>query len=134
MGVPNPNENTSIGYLGQELGIFIKNKKTAFLQEVSIYVAECEGYSVIFRLNVYNEKKGMPKDNILNAPIYLSCACKDILQEFKVDVSKENIYLVSDFFITLENIRENKVIESFMLNGKLFSKGGSYLRDTSQAG
>ncbi len=136
VGVPNPNENISIGYqgqqLGQELGIFIKNKKPAFLQEVSIYVGKCEGDSVTFRLNVYNEKKGMPKDNILKAPIYLNYACKDVSPAFKVDISKENIYLVSHFFITLENIKENKVIESFLFSGKLFN-GGSYFRDTSQS-
>lgn len=135
VGVIDAKDNISIGFttdaLGHEIGAYMKIKRPAYLSEVNIKVNGCEGDSIFFRLNVYDKKKGMPNQNILKRPIYLSYACSDILNGIRVDVVDEGIYVEDDFFIALENINPTNEALSFSLKGKFFSKG-TYYRSTSQ--
>lgn len=135
VGVPNPKENISIGFSGNGLGIeagtYMKIKRPAYLEKVNIQVATCSNDSIFFRLNVYDTKRGMPDKNILKRPIYLSCACEDILNSFEIDVIQENIYLEDDFVVALENFKKNNEVQDFFFKGKMFSKG-IYYRLASQ--
>ena len=98
VGIDDPKDGISIGFegkgMGMEMGTLIKNKKTCILQKVTFYVSACKSDSIFFRLNIYDEKDGAPNNSILNAPIYLSCACQDILKIFEVDLTDKQRFSV----------------------------------------
>ncbi len=130
VGIDDPSESISIGFSGKNVGIeagtYMKLKRPAYLDKVNIAVGNCEADSMFFRLNVYDVKRGMPNNNVLKRPIYLSRACEDIRKSFEVDLSEEGIYMEDDFIVALENVKQDNIVKSFFFKGKMFSKGIFY--------
>ncbi|WP_082422545.1 carboxypeptidase-like regulatory domain-containing protein [Aquimarina longa] len=119
----------SSNQLGNEVGIIVKIKKSPTrIKSFHASIASNEYEEVKFRLNFYSVKDKMPYKNILKENIICSTSIKEGV--FTVDLSKYDIVVEDDFFVSLE------WIEDLGKNGLLFSVGlfGSSIieRQTSQ--
>lgn len=117
--------------LGSELATVLQynKKKPAFLKKVFISVAESSYDSLLFRVNVYAIKNGLPDNNILPEAVYIKSAIKNGVVE--VDMTKYDISFTKPIAISIEWLKD-------MGEGKLyfsskFFKGQSFSRKTSQA-
>ncbi|GAA3627127.1 carboxypeptidase-like regulatory domain-containing protein [Flavivirga jejuensis] len=119
----------STNQLGNEVGIVIKTKKKpTYINRFNASIASNKYDNVKFRLNFYNLKEGLPYKNILKENIILSTGIKEGV--LSADLSKYNIVVEDDFFVSLE------WIEDLGKDGLMFSIGlfGSPIieRKTSQ--
>lgn len=118
--------------LGNELGIIINIKKRpTYIKDFNAFIVENTSDSMIFRLNFYDLKKGLPGDRIITEQIIFPIRTKN--GKFTFDLSSYNIVMTNDFFVSLE------LIENFGQRSKkgiLFSAGllgSSFItRETSQ--
>ncbi|GGX25159.1 carboxypeptidase-like regulatory domain-containing protein [Aquimarina muelleri] len=119
----------STNQLGNEVGIVIKiKKKPTYVNQFNASIASNKYDNVKFRLNFYNLKDGVPHESILKENIILTTDIKEGV--FSADLSKYNIVVEDDFFVSLE------WIEDLGKDGLMFSVGlfGSPIieRKTSQ--
>lgn len=115
--------------LGNEVGIVIKIKRSpTYIKQFCANIASNKYDSLKFRLNFYDLKDGMPNQRINNQNIILTSNIKE--GKLIVDLSKYDIIMEDDFFVSLE------WIENLGENGLYFSVGllGSPIisRHTSQ--
>lgn len=114
--------------LGYELGIIIKVKKTAFINEVNINIADCSYDTLFFRLNFYKVTGEMEFENMLYEPIYIEMTKESVNDLIVIDLKSHNIVVDSDFLITLEHVKD-------LGNGHLFFCAGlgnkTYYKKTS---
>ena len=115
--------------LGYEYGVLMKVKKTAYIKQVQVNIANCTYDTVFFRLNIYEAQGKNKFINILNEPIYINLLKKDVKNEILIDLRSLNIVVEGVFLVTLEHVKDLGI-------GKLsFSTGFSnktYYRMTSQ--
>ena len=116
--------------LGKELGVILKVKKRAFLEQFNVFVAECTYDSLFFRINVYKVIGKGEFENILTEPIYIELSKEDVKDVIRFDLTPYNIYVEGDAMISLElitNLGEGELCFSTRLRGK------TYFRSTSQS-
>lgn len=118
--------------LGNELGIKIKIKKSpTYLSKFCANVTSNTGEKMKFRLNFYSIENGLPKEKLINQNIIFSIDSKE--GEFTLDLSKYNLVVEGDFYLTMELIENegNKESEIFFSAGLLGN--ATVTRLTSQA-
>lgn len=91
--------------LGYELGILMKIKKSALLEEININFGRCTYDSIFYRVNVYEMKGKMKFENILNEPIYLKLAKENIAETVVIDLKPYNLVTQGNVLVTLEHVR-----------------------------
>ncbi|MEQ8423267.1 MAG: carboxypeptidase-like regulatory domain-containing protein [Cyclobacteriaceae bacterium] len=111
--------------LGQEIGTRFTNKVGLLkLDSVQLNFAKCLYDTVTFRLNIYSiSKTGM--QNILKKGLYVSLSKDQILNSPKIDLSNENVFVDSDFAITIENIKNSGGLGLYFF-ANFNSKGEKY--------
>lgn len=134
LGVDTRTKSIQVGFgenlLGKEIGVLIKNKKTAILESIFMNFAECTYDSIFFRINVYEYKSKNEIDNTLNKPIYLSLSKKEAINRVEIDVKKYNILVSGDFLVSIEHIKDLGV-GKLLFSSKFGSR--SFGRSTSQS-
>ncbi len=117
--------------LGSELGALIQIKHApAYIENFSFDIWSNDYKKVKLRLNLYKIKNGIPDEPLLNEPIYIETSQKKGL--WKVDLSRYNISVTGDFFVSLEYI-ENLGFQGLYFHGKSTSNLASYYKIASQA-
>jgi hypothetical protein len=123
--------------LGSELAIKIKIKQApTYLEKFQFNISYNSADTAAFRVNVYSMKGGDPHTNILQENIILRIGKQT--GKIGVDLSKYNIVVTEDFFISLEWIDGNLVSKEYInsATGIVFSAGfvnkGTYYRKASQ--
>ena len=115
--------------LGSEIAIKIKIRKApTHLNKFTFNVSYNTTDTSTFRVNVYTVKNGLPDKNVLSKNLIKRIAKQT--GKIELDLSKQNIVVNDDFFISLEWIEGNKN------SGVTFSSGfvnkGTYYRKASQ--
>lgn len=107
----NPTESKSnrtgfeTNYLGNEMGIVIKNKKRpTYIKDFNVSVVSNKYDSFKFRINFYDMKKGLPDKNILKENIIVTSDMKE--GKLTVDLTPYNIMVEDDFFVSMEWIED----------------------------
>ena len=106
--------------LGNELGIKIKIKKNpTYITKFHANLTSNTGEKMKFRLNFYSIEKGLPKEKLIKQNIIFSIDSKE--GEFTVNLSKYNLIIEEDFYLTMELIENegNKESEVFFSAGLL---------------
>jgi hypothetical protein len=115
--------------LGYELGIMMKIRKSALLEEVNINFGRCTYDSIFYRVNVYEVRGKMNFENILTEPIYLKLARENISETVVIDLKSYNIVTQGNVLITLEHVRN--LGPGFLYFSSNFSSR-TYFRKTSE--
>ncbi len=118
--------------LGNELGIKIRIKKSpTYITKFHANLTSNTGEKMKFRLNFYSIKKGLPKEKLIYQNIIFSIDSKE--GEFVLDLSKYNLVVNDDFYLTMELIENegNKESEVFFSAGLMGN--ATVTRLTSQA-
>lgn len=117
---------------GYELGVLLKIKKRALLQELICNIASTTYDSVFYRINVYKEIDKGSFENILRAPIYMSRKIEDTkLNTLTLDLTPYNIVVEGNTLVTVEHIVD--MGEGYLFFSSKFIRGSkSYYRQTSQ--
>lgn len=89
---------------GFELGVIMKIKKRALLENVTINITSCTYDDMIYRLNIYEMKYDLVGQNILTEPIYAYCPRTDEPMSLEIDLEKYDIVTDGDIFIVFEHI------------------------------
>jgi len=91
--------------LGNEIGMVMKiNSKPTYIEKFHAII-DYNKYEILkFRLNIYDVKKGMPTNSLLDESIIISSGVEK--GEMTIDLSDYNIMVNGDFFISLEWIEE----------------------------
>lgn len=115
--------------LGSEIAIRIKIKEApTYLDAFNFNISYNSSDTATFRVNIYQIKNGLPDKNILRENIIIRTGNQT--GKIELDLSKYNIVVNDDFFISLEWIQGNKN------SGIVFSAGfinkGTYYRKASQ--
>lgn len=117
--------------LGYELGVKMKSRKPAFIEEVYIEIASCTYDTIFYRLNIYEMVDGVPGRNILRKPIYLTYTSEEIKDILTVNIKDQYVRVDGHFIVSLELVRD-------LGEGSLLLKTGvmnnaTWHRRTSQA-
>lgn len=117
--------------LGYELGVKMKSRKPAFIEEVYIEIANCSYDTIFYRLNIYEMIDGTPGRNILRKPIYLTYTNEEIQELLTVDIKDQYVRVDGPFIVSLELVKD-------LGEGKLMLRTGvmnnaTWHRQTSQA-
>ncbi|CAN5362724.1 hypothetical protein BH10BAC1_BH10BAC1_07630 [soil metagenome] len=127
--------------LGSESGTVLKyNKKnTGHIKDLNFCMNGSLFDSILFRVNLYEFKNGLPAKSILNEPIYIKTKAKS--GNISIAVIDKNIFVSGDTFLSLEWIefasatlvpeKEKDFCKLWFNAGFLYSD--SYYRETSQA-
>lgn len=90
--------------LGSEVGTVIRLRKKALLQELRFNILKSEYDSLVFRINVYDFRKGLPQENLLKEPIVIRPNNTSGLAI--IDIEKYNVWLERDFLISVEYFKQ----------------------------
>ncbi len=115
--------------LGSEIGTVMKIKKSpTFIENVNFNIASNKYDSVTFRVNIYKMENGVPTENILTEPMYIT-ATKNT-RTLTVDLKRHNLVVEGDFFVSIEWIKNFKGRDLYFCGGVL--NADSFYRKTSQ--
>jgi hypothetical protein len=92
--------------LGSEVGtVMTIKKRSAYIKDVN-FIVTSNSYkdSILFRINLYEMKDGLPGENLLKEPILVSTKIKK--GTLTVNLEESNIYVENDFFLSLEWLKE----------------------------
>lgn len=116
-----------------EIGMIMDNNRSIVLQEVGLYIKENTFETLAFRLNIYDMKRGLPNESILQKQVFTTI--KDKKSGWVTfDISNQNIMTKDDIICTVEILsiapRNGKFALIASLNvlkkrtlGRGFSKG-----------
>lgn len=117
--------------LGYEMGVKMKSRKPAFIEEIYIEIAECTYDTIFYRLNIYEMVDGLPGRNILRKPIYLTYTQDEVQELLTVNIKDQYVRVDGPFIVSLELVKElgegNLMLKTGVMNNK------TWLRETSQA-
>ncbi len=117
---------------GHEIGATMKIKKNwTYLENAYFHFGYITEDSILFRVNVYNLKNGVPDSNLLAQPIYFTTKLEQ--GTVSVDLKPYNIVVYDTFFISLEWIdshAQGRLCVSVDSGSK--PNSGSFQRTTSQ--
>lgn len=127
--LPFPQQNYS-----HEIGARFTNTKTIKLDSIQFNLVQCNLDTLEFRVNIYSIKNEQIK-NVLTKPIYIKLTKPAALNFPKIDVTKYDIILESDFLITIENHKQIPNGAMFILANakKKGEKYPAYYRSSSQS-
>lgn len=118
--------------LGNELGVKVKIKRSpTYIDKFHANVTSNTGEQMKFRLNFYSINKGMPGDKIINESVIFDIDVKE--GDFTLDLSKYNIVVEDNFFLTIELIENNGPPESEVFFSAGLLGNATVTRLTSQA-
>lgn len=116
-------------FLGYEMGILMKVKKSAVVKKVNLNISACSFDTIFYRLNIYKVTGDNSFENILNKPIYINIPKDKIKEKIEIDLQPYNIVVDGDFLVTIEHIKN-------MGDGYLYFCAGlagkTHYRKTSQ--
>ncbi|MTI39411.1 carboxypeptidase-like regulatory domain-containing protein [Fulvivirga lutimaris] len=109
LGNKNKSKNYAAGFetnlLGNEMGIVIKTKRRpVFIKDFNIQIASNDYETFKFRINFYSLKNGLPDQNLLKENIIVASSIKK--GKLTVDLSKYNLIMEDDFFVSMEWIED----------------------------
>ncbi len=109
IGNKTKSKNVTAGFstdkLGNEVGVVMKIKKRpTYIKDFNCNIAVNKYGQLKFRLNIYEMKKGMPGKNILNENIFVETEIEQGV--LSVDLTKYNLWVETDFLVTLEWIED----------------------------
>jgi CarboxypepD_reg-like domain len=134
LGVDTRSKIFQIGFakdlLGQEVGVIIKNKKTALIESVFMNFSFCTFDSLVFRVNFYEFENLENMKNILTKPIIISISKEEALKRVEINLKEYNVILNGDFVLSIEHIKQLGKGELFIY-GKIGGK--SVVKGTSQS-
>ena len=134
LGVTAPSKLLSTGFsenfLGREMGIKFHVSKSAKINKLHLSISYCTYDSIFYRVNIYSLNKGFDTTSILKKPIYISLSkVETTKKDITIDLNDENIWVLGDFLISLEHVKN-------LGKGYLFFCGGlshkTYYRMASQ--
>jgi CarboxypepD_reg-like domain len=114
--------------LGREVGVIIKNKKTALIETVFMNFSFCTFDSLVFRVNFYEFENLENMKNILTKPIIISLSKEEALKRVEINLKEYNVILNGDFVLSIEHIKQLGKGELFIsgkIGGKSIGKGAS---------
>ncbi|MDQ3046520.1 MAG: carboxypeptidase-like regulatory domain-containing protein [Bacteroidota bacterium] len=115
--------------LGSELGTIMKIRKSpTFIENVNFNIGRNNLDSIIFRMNIYSMKNGQPDSILLKEPIYVTLYTKS--GTLSVDLKKYSLRTTTDFFVSLEWIKDYGINNIYFCAGLMDSN--SMFRKTSQ--
>ncbi|WP_439880681.1 carboxypeptidase-like regulatory domain-containing protein [Pontibacter sp. MBLB2868] len=125
--------------LGNEIGLLCKVKgKTTYLEAFNVDIFLNDYDTLFFRLNIYTLDNGLPKDNILHAPVYLKFTGKK--GKASINLQPYNIMVNEDFVVSLEYVKRLRKVDltrkeqSGLYFGAKKAFGGTvFTRSASQA-
>lgn len=132
-GVKNKTRGRSIAYgsaqLGTEIGTPIRIKKKTFLKTANFVINHAKGDSMVFRVNIYEFKRGKIGETILKEAIIIREQQKKGV--LTVDLIPYNLFVEDDVLLSLawitdDNGRGNEGLTFDMKNGKKVK--GIYIR------
>jgi CarboxypepD_reg-like domain len=133
IGIDTRSKRFQIGFakdlLGQEVGVIIKNKKTALIESVFMNFSFCSYDSLVFRVNFYEYKSNNEMINTLTKPILITISKKEALKRVEIDLKAYNIILNGNFVLSIEHIKQLGKGELFIsgkIGGKSMGKGASH--------
>lgn len=91
--------------LGYELGVLLKVKTRAKIQRINLNVGTCTYDSVVYRVNVYEQRGELDFVNILSKPIYIKFNKNMIKGTLSFDISNRNIWIKGNGLVTVEHIK-----------------------------
>lgn len=105
------NKNVILGlatdHLGCEVAAFIHIKKQrSSIHQININLAKNPFDSVVFRINLYSSKNGLPDKNILKQPIYATTKIKS--GTVSVNVDSHHLIVDDSFFVSVQWISGSK--------------------------
>ncbi len=110
--------------LGNEVCVKINvGKKTVLLDKFNFNIASNNCDSLLFRVNVYRIKDGLPGDNLLKESVYVVTSITSGL--VTVDLSPYSLWLSDDFAIGVEYIKpcpERALLFSAAFLGSIYSR------------
>ncbi len=119
---------------GIELARLFTNTKNILLNKFKFCIKSTEYDSILFRLNIYSNKDGMPGDNINQSQIFIKSNQNGWVEK---DLTANDIIINQDFFISLEPIkgwRESKEKVALILLSGTVGKDFTFARRKSQSG
>lgn len=133
LGNKNNNKSAMAGFksndLGSEMGTIMKIKKTpTHIENVNFNIAKNEIENLKFRVNIYSMKNGQPDSTLLKEPIYVTTSITS--GTLSVDMKKHNIWVDTDFLVSLEWIEDYGPNKLYFCVGLMDSN--SLWRKTSQ--
>jgi len=133
LGNKNNNKSAMAGFksndLGSEMGTIMKIKKApTHIENVNFNIAKNEITNLKFRVNIYSMKNGQPDSILLKEPIYVTTSITS--GTLSVDMKKYNIWIDTDFFVSLEWIEDFGPNKLYFCVGLMDSN--SMWRKTSQ--
>lgn len=133
LGNKNNNKSAMAGFksndLGSEMGTIMKIKKApTHIENLNFNIAKNEIENLKFRVNVYSMKNGQPDSTLLKEPIYVTTSITS--GTLSVDMKKYNIWVDTDFFVSLEWIEDYGPNKLYFCVGLMDSN--SMWRKTSQ--
>lgn len=133
LGNTNDSKSMSAGFksndLGSELGTIMKIKKpSTHIENLNFNIAKNDIENAKFRVNIYAMKNGQPDSILLKEPIYVTTSMKS--GTLKVDMKPYNIWVDTDFMVSLEWIEDYGPNKLYFCVGLMDSN--SMWRKTSQ--
>ena len=106
-------------FLGWEMGMFMKSKKTSHIKEVNWNIAEFTYDTIVFRVHIYkvleetkiehsNKAVYTPRtkyENILENSVLITCTKDAIKNIITVDLRHLNLVVEGDFLVTFEYVK-----------------------------
>ena len=92
--------------LGSEIGTVMKLKdgKDYYLKNCGFNFGRVDYDSIIFRINIYNIKNGLPGDLLHQLPIYITVYRDQ--RSAEVDLRPYNLHIDQDFILSLEWVQD----------------------------
>lgn len=133
LGNKNNNKSAMAGFksndLGSEMGTIMKIKKApTHIENINFNIAKNEIQNLKFRVNIYSMKNGQPDSILLKEPIYVTTSITS--GTLSVDMKKYNIWVDSDYLVSLEWIEDYSPNKLYFCVGLMDSN--SLWRKTSQ--
>jgi hypothetical protein len=129
--------------LGNQIGQYIRIKRTSMLEQVSFHVNKCTYDSLFYRVNVYRlGPDGHPDEqrNVLPAAVYVGVAKAQTTGRIRVDLSRYQVWLDpgQDVAVCLELVRDlgpgALYLTATVLGGPLFVKEGGVTEKWDKVG
>jgi hypothetical protein len=91
---------------GGEIGVLMKNNRTAYLKELNINFATCTYNVLSYRVNVYKAPSNRQFENILTEPIYVTTTKEETENTVTIDVRHLNLVIEGNFLVSIETFKD----------------------------
>jgi hypothetical protein len=91
---------------GGEIGVLMRNNRTAYLKEVNINFAVCTYDVLSYRVNVYKALPNRQFENILTEPVYVTTTKEETENTVTIDVRHLNLVIEGNFLVSIETFKD----------------------------